>query len=210
MWWGGMVGLGLVAGVRTRGTRWAAPVRCALFGGLALAAEYLLLVPGLAPRFLLPAYALLAVPAAVGAVALTWDRSRFGRAIASTVVVLAAFWLVWQVGTARRIANDVTAEREGPWRVGAELQRLAGDGRCAFESTDAFPQIEFASHCLGGPLRTGVGAATALERLASRGIAAFVVLRTAPPPELDVDPKPAATVRITGQPPWLVYDVRLR
>jgi hypothetical protein len=182
-------------------------VRCAFFGGLALAAEYLLLVSGLAPRFLLPAYALLAVPAAVGAVALTRDRSGLGRAIARGVVVLAAFWLVWQVGTARRMANDVLAEREGPWRVGAELRRLAGDGRCAFASTNAFPQIEFASGCLGGPLPIGAGATTALERLASRDAAAFVVLRTAPPPELDVDPKPAATVRITGRPPWLVYDV---
>ena len=207
VWWGGMVGLGLFALVRTRGTQWAAPVRCAFFGGLALAAEYLLLVSGLAPRFLLPAYALLAVPAAVGAVALTRDRSRFGRAIAWGVVVLAAFWLVWQVGTARRMANDVLAEREGPWRVGAELRRLAGDGRCAFASTNAFPQIEFASGCLGGPLPTGAGATTALERLASREAAAFVVLRTTSPPGLDVDPKPAATVRITGRPPWLVYDV---
>jgi hypothetical protein len=207
VWWGGMLGLGLVAGVRTSGTRCAAPVRCALFGGLALAAEYLLLVSALAPRFLLPAYALLAVPAAVGAVGLTRDRSRFGRAIAWGVVVLAAFWLVWQVGTARRIANDTSAEREGPWRIGAELRNLAGDGGCAFESTDAFPQIEFASHCLGSPLRTGAGAATARERLAGRGIATFVVRRTSPPPELDVDPKPAATVRITGRPPWFVYEV---
>src|SRR5439155_15917267 len=59
LWWGTTAALAVVAIVRTRSSPRRGAVVCAVAAGLALAAEYLLLVSGLAPRFLLPAYALL-------------------------------------------------------------------------------------------------------------------------------------------------------
>jgi hypothetical protein len=77
VWWLLLLPL-VVVGVRTAvraGRR--GEVIVPLAGAVALAAEYVFFITYAAPRFLLPAYALLSLPAATGAVALTrWLRSR--------------------------------------------------------------------------------------------------------------------------------------
>ena len=61
-----LVGLGLLAARRLAGFRWLAAWLLPAVCGLCVAAQYLFMIDYAAPRFLLPAYALLAVPAADG------------------------------------------------------------------------------------------------------------------------------------------------
>ncbi|GAQ71449.1 hypothetical protein ACKI1I_13080 [Streptomyces turgidiscabies] len=89
-----LVGLGLWAERRAR--RSAAPLWLAVAVAGATAAPYLFLVPYAAPRFLLPAYALLAVPAAVGLLAVV-HRARNRRSLPTAAVLTLALLGHWGI-----------------------------------------------------------------------------------------------------------------
>jgi hypothetical protein len=201
LWWGTTAALAGVAVVRTRSPmRWA--VLCAVLGGSALAAEYLVLVSGLAPRFLLPAYALLSLPAATGLLSLLSGgvARRIGGAAA--VAVLTGL-TAWQVGTARTIGTAAAAARESVAAVGGEVGRLAAGRPCVVASDGAFPQVAFASRCAGRGLRgTDRASLTALRSSVSPSERLFVVLSTAPPAGSPLASMPAASVE-----GWFVFEL---
>jgi hypothetical protein len=201
LWWGTTVALAGVAVVRTRSGRRGA-VLCAVFAGSALAGEYLVLVSGLAPRFLLPAYALLSLPAATGLLCLLAGGVPRRVGGAAAVAVLAGL-TVWQVATARTIGTNAAVAREKVADVGDEVRRLAAGRPCGVASAAAFPQLALASRCAGRGL-AGIDAASLAvlrgsvpprERL-------FVALPTSPPAGSPLASMPAASVE-----GWLVFEL---
>ena len=206
IWWGGMVVLAVLGLLRVRNTPAFRPVLTAALAGLALAAEYLVFVAGLAPRFLLPAYALLAVPAAMGLTSL-WERraSSWTGGIAAVVALgLVVTWAGWQVGTARRIEMAAVASRASARDVGLVLRARADGKRCVFASAGSWPQIAFASGCAGIRLRPGdIGSLGTLQGLAARGEVAFLVLNESPLS----GSFPWAVTPVAGPSGWFVYEL---
>jgi hypothetical protein len=133
----------------------AAPTYLATAVGAALAFPYLFLVHYTAPRFLLPAYAVLALPVADGL--LVWARwlaSVSGRraALAAIAVAVALFGAT-QVRLATTTAGAQLPLQRG-WRVLSA--RLAADGLrppCAVGGAQA-PLLAYPARCVAR-LRTG-------------------------------------------------------
>ena len=112
---------------------------------------YLGFVAGLAPRFLLPAYAFLSVPAGV---ALSRLRLRDGRtrAVAGATIAVLLAWTGLQLATARMIGRQAATDRSQFPKVASILGRLAHGGPCDFRSVAGFPQIQLDSGCPGAQL----------------------------------------------------------
>jgi hypothetical protein len=150
LWWVGLAAL-IVAGLalERRGQR-ATAVRIATIGGAGLAAEYIVAVSGLAPRFLLPSLALLSVGAGCGLAAL-WRSGAFARVAAAAISVLACLGAAWHLGTLRTLEQAARVERAVPRAVGEAIARelTPGDGPCVVASTDSYPQVAFAAGCRG-------------------------------------------------------------
>jgi hypothetical protein len=146
LWWAGLAVLTATALVSAKRTPRFRVLAAASVIGAALGVLYLGFVAGLAPRFLLPAYAFLAIPAGAGLASL---RRPSVRAVA--IVSLAA-WLAMQLVTAHRIATGAAEDRTTFQRIGSELARLAGGRPCPFAGAGGFPQIQLASGCPGRQL----------------------------------------------------------
>jgi 4-amino-4-deoxy-L-arabinose transferase-like glycosyltransferase len=201
LWWGTAAALTGVAVVRRRSPMRGA-VLCAVLGGSALAAEYLVLVSSLAPRFLLPAYALLSLPAATGLISLLTGGAARRIGGAAAVAVLAGL-TAWHVGTARTIGNNAAAARDAVASVGVEVRGRAAGDACVVASAAAFPQLAFASRCAGRGL-AGIDAASlaALRGSVSPSERLFVVLPTSPPAGSPLASMPAASVE-----GWFVFEL---
>jgi hypothetical protein len=201
LWWGTVAALAVIAVVRTRSPKRGA-VLCAVLAGSALTAEYLVLVSGLAPRFLLPAYALLSLPAAAGLISLLTGGAARRIVGAATVAVLAGS-TVWQAGTARTIGTNAAAAREKIATVGSEVRRLAAGRPCVVASAAAFPQLAFASRCAGrGLAGTDAASLAALRGSAPPSERLFVALPTSPPAGSPLASVPAASVE-----GWFVFEL---
>jgi hypothetical protein len=207
LWWTGTL-VAVAIGLRSAsGTDAARPAILAAVAGVLLAIEYLVLVAGTAPRFLLPAYALLSVPAAIGVRHAVRSLSSRGARVA-VVVALAVPWLLWHGATAVRVEAETDVGRQSLQSVGASLRTLAGGRPCAFTSTGGHPQIEYASGCVGtGLIGAGDQALAWLRSLAARGYRTYVVVRTPaePPAELGSGVPTRALSAPQGR-RWLVYD----
>jgi hypothetical protein len=191
LWWGTTAALAGVAVVRTRSPMRGA-VLCAVLGGSALAAEYLVLVSGLAPRFLLPAYAVLSLPSAAGLLSLLTGGAarRIGGAAAAAIL---AGLTVWQVGTAHTIGTNAAAARQEVASVGVEVRGLADGDPCVVASAAAFPQLALASRCAGrGLAGTDAASLAALRGSVSPSDRLFVALPTSPPAGSPLASMPAA------------------
>ncbi|MGW0395395.1 hypothetical protein ACWDYJ_31885 [Streptomyces sp. NPDC003042] len=147
LWWWALpllVGGGVLAAVRARRAD-RAPVLLAALVGLSLAAPYLFMVGYAAPRFLLPAYALLAVPVAV---CLTWllgaVRPR-PLAVGALVLGLAAHLAV-QFLVLERVASRGRTNRVAFGAVAAELHRLGIRPPCLVSGEEAV-RIAFRAGC---------------------------------------------------------------
>jgi hypothetical protein len=190
VWWVALLGLTALGLAWSRRTPAFRPLLAATIAGLGLAAEYLVLIEGTAPRFLLPTYALLSLPAA-SALVDVFRRLR-GRAVRVAFVAVAALpWLVWQVGTADRLDAQTNGPRESLQEV-AEILRAERDARlCSFASTDGFPQIEYTLGCDGRHLgESGTATISFLEDAAQGGQQVFLVTR---------DPETPPTVTTTAE-----------
>lgn len=202
LWWGTTAALAVAGVARTRSSRRRGAMVCAVLAGSALAAEYLVLVSGLAPRFLLPAYALLSLPAAVGLISLLSGGAARRIAGAAAVAVLAAM-TVWQVGTARAIGTNAAAAREKVAAVGGEVRRLAAGRPCVVASSAGFPQVAYASGCVGrGLAGTDATSLASLRGSVPPSERLFVVLPTPPPAGSPFASAPAASVE-----GWLVFEL---
>ena len=118
-WWLVVAALVTVAVLATRREADAVTTTVPTAGAIAVAAGYVLLLSYAAPRFLLPAYGLLSIPAAIGApFALAFARSRWSSSVVTATTVLLAVLFVGeqaavlvyqdhQRATADRVVADV-------------------------------------------------------------------------------------------------------
>lgn len=213
IWWGLLVSLTIVAIAKARGAGRTAAVLAGV-GTLALALEYVVFVATFpAPRFLLPAYALASVPAAVGAmiivrgVARTHARSFVARAVGVSVLILLIPWAIWQ-GTAAVDHERLRMVSTVAFRdVGLTIRRLAGGMPCAFVSPHGYPMIEFASGCGGARLQRPRGpTASELDELAGSGKLIFVILKISP--RLALLRRSALPVPVPGpRRTWFIYPI---
>ncbi|HET9672024.1 MAG TPA: hypothetical protein VFQ40_04165 [Actinomycetota bacterium] len=173
VWWALVVILAVLGLVRERGWRRAGAV-LASAGGTALAAHYLLFVPAFTPRFLLPAYALAAVAAAIGLASLVRGGA-FLRVVAAAIGVVVALGIVWQGSVLTEHIPDATYRSTRAARIGTTMRRLADGRPCFFFTARDYPGIALASRCQGSRFR-GVPSADDLDRLGRGTRELFVVV----------------------------------
>lgn len=179
-----LVGGGILAAVRERRRAAAAraPVVLAALTGLCLAAPYLFLVGYAAPRFLLPAYALLSLPAAV---CLAWlARTARPRPLAAGVLALG---LVAHLGVQYLILDGAASRsrrnRTAFGAVAAELGRLGVRPPCLLTGEEAV-RIAFRAGCASrqaGGHDASITPAGLTAAARSRPVA-VLVRGSAPPP----------------------------
>ncbi|MER6612124.1 hypothetical protein [Streptomyces xantholiticus] len=150
--------------------------------GLSLAVPYLLLIGYAAPRFLLPTYALLALPTAV---CLVWiaAAARPRPLVAAVLALLIACHLVVQYGVLHRKMAGSRADRQAFERITAELHRLGVRPPCVISGVEA-PRIAFQAGCASRQVGGNDGSLTAagIAALAQdRPVALVVEGDTAPP-----------------------------
>lgn len=174
LWWSMLVVLAAIA-LRPQV---AAPARSvALLSFLATAAfafEYLVLVPVVAARFLLPAYAFAAVTAAIGVG--SWLRSRgAGRIAGAVVLALMVPWAIWQIDAGTGVLGNQVRLAEKLYEAGALLRDLADGRPCSFVSPANHPQVQVASGCDGDQLTSRTPTAAQLDAVAA-GEEVFIIL----------------------------------
>jgi hypothetical protein len=142
--------LGLVVAVRAgRTARTLVPLACAV----SAAFPYLFLIGYAAPRFLLPAYALLAFPVADGLRHLVTAPGGRWRPVAATLVALGlAGHLAVQYSVLERTVSRSTADRQVWERTAADLHRLGIRPPCVLTGHEALP-IAFYTGCSSAAVR---------------------------------------------------------
>ena len=180
--------------------------------GVALAAEYIVFTDAQAPRFLLPAIALLTIPAGLGLVSIVARTRDRGRAepvryvTAAVVAIIVILWMVVQLAIAGRVEADVIGQRRSAERAGLEVRKLAAREPCHVYTEGSFPIVGFAAGCRAAPLGRVLAAWTdRADHFERDGVRVFLVLhRTAalPPPE--------GTALLAGAPSqgdlrWFIY-----
>jgi len=208
-WWLVLGGLSVVGLVRTRRTPAFIPAVTATVGAAALAFPYLFLVRIPCGRYLLPTYALLAVPAAFGVRAL-WPRagSRAWRttAIAMVLVPLLAI-AAWHARVANSVEAGLVKQGNIALTLGRAIKSEAGGRPCAFASNVSFPQIELASGCDGS--RLTYTRTTEIDRLTARarhGERVFIVTNRAPPKGYPLQRWTSRPVDIGSIQGWKLYE----
>jgi hypothetical protein len=212
LWFLGM-GVLLVIGMRASSRRRLVPsLVVPATAGLALGAEYLVFTEAQAPRFLLPALALLAVPAGFGLVASVAGLSgREGAAPARVVAAVAAstlvaVWVVLQVGIAARVEAGVIAQRAPAERAGLRIRKLAARQPCHVYSEASFPIVGYAAGCRAAPLGKALGSWVDRARhLEADGIRPFLVLHRPDEPDLPDGASLIEVVSSGGAVSWFVY-----
>jgi hypothetical protein len=212
LWLLGMTAL-VIVGIRAAvGARLLPSLVVPTATGAALAAEYIVFTDAQAPRFLLPALALLVIPAGLG---FAWivDRARearparMGRWVAvvgaSTLVV---GWALLQVGIATRLEASVTQQRASAQRAGSRIRTLAGRGPCHVYSEASFPIVGYAAGCRAAPIGNVVRAwPERAARLERDGVQPFLVLHRAEQPAVPEGASRLATIPSDGEASWFIY-----
>lgn len=205
IWWGVLVLMASVAIARgvKRSDR-AAALLCAL-GALALATEYLIFVPALAPRFLLPAYVMASVPFAIGLVSLLRGNG-VSRVIGAIVLVFLIPWTIWQGTVTVQRAPTVNRGSALPLRVGSTIRRLAEGRPCFVLGQRAYPQIAYTARCAGAKGDNRVPSDQQLEAFARSERVVFIV-RIAEAPKKSLLSSIEPVRFLAGKKDWLVYQL---
>ncbi|WP_432032826.1 hypothetical protein [Streptomyces antibioticus] len=134
--------LGLVVAVRARRT---APTLLPLACATTVAVPYLFLIGYAAPRFLLPVYALLAIPVADALLHLvTRPDGRPRPAVAALTALAVAGHLAVQYAVLDRTVDRTTAHHRDWARTAAQLHRLGVRPPCLLTGADAIPVAYYA------------------------------------------------------------------
>ncbi|MEV6112801.1 hypothetical protein AB0L59_09795 [Streptomyces sp. NPDC052109] len=173
--------LGLAVAVRARRTTVTLlPLACAATAAF----PYLFLIGYAAPRFLLPAYALLALPVAEALVYLVTAPRRSWRPVVVPLVCLGlAGHLAVQLAVLVHTVDGATAQRRGWSRTAAVLHRVGVRPPCLLTGGDAIP-IAFYAGCASAAT-TGHNAGTTesdITRTARRIPVAVLVSAGSRPP----------------------------
>ncbi len=168
LWWfvlPVLVGLGLLAAWRLARVPWlsaALPAVC----GLVLAAQYLFMIDYAAPRFLLPAYALLAIPAADGVVFLL---GAFGPELRPAVTAIVASVLIVQLITQHLVldheASGTVLFHDDYGRVATELATHGVRPPCLITGVQYIPIAWYAGCASNGPARPGEAEAVIVQSI---------------------------------------------
>lgn len=205
VWWSLLLVLSAVAIARSRRPRRTLVILFAI-GTVFFAAEYIAFVSAVAARFLLPAYALASIPAAVGLVSL-FRNGIIAKWAGSVVLLLVIPWMLWQVGVARRLAEAQGGQLIN--EISVKLRELSDGRPCAFMSPLGWPSIEFASGCRGVDLPRPRGPTEReLRRLSIGSERTFVILRTQARPRSLLGSLTPIPVRGRDR-TWFVYLVSL-
>ncbi|QOV40671.1 hypothetical protein IM697_21070 [Streptomyces ferrugineus] len=131
-----------------RAARTVVPLACAT----TVAFPYLFLIGYAAPRFLLPAYALLALPVADALLHLaTRPNGRLRPVVAAVVALASAGHLVMQYIVLDRTVDRTTAARVDWARSAAELNRLGVRAPCLLTGAEAIP-VAYYTGCDSGAI----------------------------------------------------------
>ncbi|WP_329342651.1 hypothetical protein OG866_40730 [Streptomyces sp. NBC_00663] len=132
-----LAALGVAVAVRAgRAERTLVPLACAVTA----AVPYLFMIGYAAPRFLLPAYALLALPVADALLHLAARPNGTWRPVAASLLALGlAAHLAVQLTVLDRAVSNATAARQGWERTAAELHRLGVRPPCLLTGHEAIP-----------------------------------------------------------------------
>lgn len=141
---------GLAVAVRAgRTTRTLVPLLCATTAAF----PYLFMIGYAAPRFLLPAYALLAIPVADALLHLvTTPTGRWRPAVAAVIALGLAGHLAVQYAVLDRTVDRTTADRRAWARSAAELHRLGVRPPCLLTGHEAIP-VAYYTGCSSGAIR---------------------------------------------------------
>ncbi|WP_207928857.1 hypothetical protein, partial [Actinomadura sp. 6K520] len=188
LWWAGglaLAGAGLWA---ARGEARRALLVCigtaAVFGG-----AYFVLTDLAVPRYLLPVFALMSLPAGVGLTAILRGarRWRAGWVLAAGVTAAVLVHAGLQAARAGRVADRAEAALTWPEEAAGALAVRGVGGDCAVLGRFA-PQIAFLRRCQGADMRDGLGerdasaalTAANVESLQSRGLRVALVIDDRP------------------------------
>lgn len=166
-----------------RRSRAASPLAACLGVAAAFTAGYVGAVGGVAPRFLFPAAAAVAVPVGCGLVAL-WRHARHG-ALRAALLVPFVVWPIWQGWIAVRLESGAARERAAVRDVGRLIASRTDGDRCVVASVVGAPQVGFAAGCRGRSLVDVATVDDVLAEEAGRGVGTvFLVVGAplAPPP----------------------------
>ncbi|WP_432092373.1 hypothetical protein [Streptomyces sp. bgisy100] len=172
---------GVVAAARARRT---AVALLPVVTGLFLAVPYLLLIDYAAPRFLLPMYALLALPVALCLVSMVAGVRPGLRPVVVGVLVLAlAGHLAVQYAVLRSMVSRARVTREAVDRIAAGLHRQGVRAPCVISGHEAV-RIAFRTGCSSRQIRGNDRSITPAELLDVAGRRPVVHLGTGnvPPP----------------------------
>ncbi|MFJ7904606.1 hypothetical protein ACIQ6V_29680 [Streptomyces sp. NPDC096198] len=169
-----------VAAWHGRPARTLVPLVCAATAAF----PYLFLIGYAAPRFLLPAYALLAIPVADALLQLVTASDGRWRPVAAMLVALGlAGHLAVQYTVLHRTVARTVADRRGWSRTAAELHRLGVRPPCVLTGNESVP-IAFYTGCSSAAI-SGSNAnttAAALTRTAVRQPVAYLGTPSGRPP----------------------------
>lgn len=139
-----LVVLGLWGG--RRAGRAGAPMWLAVAVAVSVSAPYLFLVPYAAPRFLLPGYALLVLPAALGLLAVA-DRARGSRPVAVVLAVVLLGHATVQI-TQVRTHVGVQERARGDWqRISAVLREEGLRPPCLIKGNSSAIPVAYTAGC---------------------------------------------------------------
>jgi Tfp pilus assembly protein PilV len=165
LWWFALPLLAVLGSVVAVRTRRALPVLLPGACAVTAAVPYLFLVGYAAPRFLLPAYALLALPVALGLVHLvTAPARRAGRTLAVGLLAVGlAGHLAVQYAVLEHTVHSSAASRAEWARTAAALHALGVRQPCLLSGYDAVP-IAYYTGC-GSAQTAGHDASTSVAEL---------------------------------------------
>jgi hypothetical protein len=151
--------------------------------GAALAAEYVVFTDAQAPRFLLPALAVLTIPAGFGLARILtgvrerdgWGAGRWVGAVAASTLV--AVWAILQIGIATRVEAGVAGHRASAVRAGLRIRTLTAREPCFVFSEASFPMVGYTAGCRAAPLGNVLGWwRDRADRFEREGVQPFLVL----------------------------------
>ncbi|MEV5954769.1 hypothetical protein AB0M11_13525 [Streptomyces sp. NPDC051987] len=165
LWWFALPLLAVLGAVVAVRARRALPVLLPSACAVTAAVPYLFLIGYAAPRFLLPAYALLALPVAHGLVHLvTAPAHRAGRVLAAGLVAVGlAGHLAVQYVVLEHTVHSSAASRADWTRTAAALHTRGVRPPCLLSGYDAVP-VAYAAGC-GSAQTAGHDASTTLAEL---------------------------------------------
>jgi hypothetical protein len=152
-WWLAIPPLVVLGLLRARRSRRLAPITLATFAGAALLLEYVLTVSYAAPRFLLPAYALMSLPCAAGIAAIARWRQRtwVGAVLALAIAGALGAQIASQGDYLRQnVAQAVSAR--GSYQTAARQLAAAGVRAPCVVYGSHGPPVGFALGCSDEPV----------------------------------------------------------